>query len=213
MSLSIVIPVYEDRETCVALVPTLLEYGEIVVVDASREDPVTREDLPPGVILLRSEQAQRAEQMNLGVEQATGSELLFLHADTHLSQESWASLGEVWGDPAVVGGGFSRRFDSSSLLLRVTCCLADWRGRWWGHFLGDQAIFVRRAVFEEIGGYRNFPVFEDYDLCRRLKTKGLMPCLNPPVLSSARRFRGGVVKQVVADFILTMRYFVRGERE
>jgi hypothetical protein len=91
--------------------------------------------------------------------------------------------------------------------------LADWRGRWWGLFLGDQAIFVRRAVFEEIGGYRNFPVFEDYDLCRRLKTKGLMPCLNPPVLSSARRFRGGVVKQVVADFILTMRYFVRGERE
>ena len=124
MNLSIVIPVYEDREACVALVPSLLAHGEIVVVDASREDPVTREDLPPGVILLRSEQAQRAEQMNLGVEQATGSELLFLHADTHLSKRSWASLDEVWSDPAVVGGGFARRFDSSSLLLRVTCGLA-----------------------------------------------------------------------------------------
>jgi len=213
MSLSIVIPVYADREACVALVPTLLEYGEIVVVDASREDPVTREDLPPGVILLRSEHAQRAAQMNLGVAQATGSELLFLHADTHLSQEGWASLREVWSDPAVVGGGFSRRFDSPSLLLRVTCCLADWRGRWWGLFLGDQAIFVRRAVFEEVGGYRALPVFEDYDLCRRLKTKGALPCLTPSVLSSARRFRDGVVKRVGADFILTMRYFASGRRE
>ena len=34
---------------------------------------------------------------------------------------------------------------------------------------GDQAIFVRRDVFEAIGGYADLPIMEDVDLVRRLQ--------------------------------------------
>ena len=207
MSLSIIVPVYEDREACVSLVPDLLKHGEVVVVDASVEDPVQEQDLPNGVQLIRADRAGRGLQMNLGVEHASGAELLFLHADTVISDEGFASLSQVWGEEEVVGGGFCRRFDSDSWMLRLTARMADWRGRTYGLFFGDQAIFVRRSVFEKVGGFRSLNAFEDYDLCIRVREHGAMRCLSPPILSSARRFRGGPFKRVVEDFLLTMRYF------
>ena len=63
-----------------------------------------------------------------------------------------------------------------------------------------------------MAGFRLLTVFEDYDLCRRLKKRGRLRCLGPPVLSSARRFSRGALERSLKDLLLTVRYCLRGPR-
>lgn len=213
MRISVVIPVFEDRGEVLRLVPRLEEADETIVVDASVADPVRTTDLPPAIRLIRAGWPNRAHQQNLGAEAASGETLLFLHADTRLSEEAFDEIRGALADREVVGGGFERQFDSSSRLLRWSCRVAGWRGRWLGWFLGDQAIFVRRGVFRRLGGFRMLTVFEDYDLCRRLKESGRMCCLRPPVRSSDRRFaRDGPGWRSCKDLALTGLYLAAGSQ-
>jgi GT2 family glycosyltransferase len=145
--------------------------------------------------------------MNLGAQRATGGALLFLHADTLLPRSALEQITTTLTQQEVVGGAFSRRYDSPSVVLQLTCLLADWRCRWFGWFLGDQAIFVRRSTFEALGGYREWPQFEDLDFSRRLARAGRVVTLTPPLASSARRFaRRGALRQTALDLLLTFRY-------
>jgi Pyridine nucleotide-disulphide oxidoreductase len=87
-----------------------------------------------------------------GAQHAHGSVLLFLHADTVLPTSALEQMESVLTNDGIVGGGFARRYDSDSWFLRTTCLLASLRTRLTGWFLGDQAIFVRKQVFESLGG-------------------------------------------------------------
>ena len=149
----------------------------------------------------------RAVQMNAGAKQARGDIFLFLHADTRLAPTALDRIEAALKNPRVVGGGFARRYDSGSLFLRATCLLAEARSRLSGWFLGDQAIFVRREIFESVNGFREFALFEDLDFSRRMRREGLLVTLRPPVVSSARRFAlHGPLRTTLADFHLTLRY-------
>jgi hypothetical protein len=212
MRISVVIPVLEDRLELCAQVQRLDDFGELIVVDASTIDPIQCSDLPEGAQLISSAYANRAYQQNLGAQAATGEVLLFLPADTQLPMGAMEILCKALEDSAVVGGGFERFFDSPSLILRGTCQLATLRGYTLGWFLGDQALFVRREAFREVAGFRLLTVFEDYDLCRRLKKSGRLRCLRPPVVSSARRFSRGALVRSLKDLLLTVRYCLRGTR-
>jgi cellulose synthase/poly-beta-1,6-N-acetylglucosamine synthase-like glycosyltransferase len=145
--------------------------------------------------------------MNLGARDARGDVLLFLHADTRLRADSLAAIRCALARPDVAGGAFARRFDHPSILLRLSCVVADWRGRLAGWFFGDQAIFARRAAFDQLGGYREWDVFEDLDFARRLRGAGRTVLLRPPILSSGRRFTTGPAwRRVLRDAWLTCRY-------
>ena len=112
-----------------------------------------------------------------------------------------------------VGGGFARRFDSPSPFLKCTCLLAGLRNRSIGWFLGDQAIFVRRSVFNALRGFLPVDRFEDLDFSRRAGRLGRLATLSPPVLTSARPFeRVGPFRRTVRDFFLTIRYLQEGPR-
>ena len=149
----------------------------------------------------------RATQMNSGAEAASGKTLLFLHADTHLRGTSLHQIELALQQPAVVGGGFERRFDSPSLFLRFSCQMATWRCRMFGWFLGDQAIFVRRAVFDQLKGFSDMPLFEDLEFSRRLSRIGKTVTLSPGIVCSGRRFlKRGPLLTTLHDFWLTYRY-------
>ncbi len=75
-------------------------------------------------------------------------------------------------DPAAVGGRFDVRLDRGGLLLRTVEGMMNWRSRHTGIATGDQAIFVRRDVFERLGGFEAIPLFEDVRLSRRLRRAG-----------------------------------------
>jgi len=206
--ISIVIPVANEAAAlpqCLAQVKDAP--NEIIVVDAESEDGTQAVAESCGCRLLSHRPRHRARQMNLGAAQARGRILLFLHADTLLPPGALAKIIDAIGRKSVVGGAFSRRYRSRSPILAVTARLAALRNHLFGWHLGDQAIFVRRDIFERLGGYRDIPIFEDLDFSRRLRGLGKTVTLTPPVYSSARRFaRGGPLLTTWHDLLLTRRY-------
>src|SRR5260370_1398630 len=115
--------------------------------------------------------------------------------DTHDTGAPAAAIGEAVAGPGVVGGRFDVRFDSRRRVLGIVAWFMNVRSRATSICTGDQAIFVRRADFEAVGGYPDIPLMEDIELCRRLKTRGPLAALPPRVTPSARqRQREGPVR-------------------
>lgn len=184
---------------------------EVLVVDGGSSDETVRIAEDEGARVLHSRRRQRAAQMNLGAKAAHGEVLIFLHADTRLGIGSLLAVRDALRDPRAIGGGFFRRYDSTSRVLAATCRLADLRNRWFGWHLGDQAMFVRGHVFQRCGLFADVGLFEDLDLSRRLASCGRLVTLCPPVLSAARRFaRDGAMVRTIKDFLLTCRYLAQG---
>jgi rSAM/selenodomain-associated transferase 2 len=187
---------------------------ELIVVDAASEDDTTKLAQAAGCRVIECPTASRARQMNLGARESSAPVLLFLHADTRLPPRGLDKIAShLNAHPAVVGGAFTRRFDSPSLFLKTTSALAGLRSQIWSLFLGDQAIFVRRKSFDELHGFNEaLHQCEDLDFSRRLRALGPTTVIRPPVISSARRFEKlGPLKTTLRDFKIA-RTFLKSHR-
>ncbi len=163
---------------------------EVIVVDGgSTDQTVELVRASPWCRLLRCEPG-RACQMNAGARTASGDVLLFLHADVRLPSNGAALIAEALADPRTVGGAFrihtvaDGRAGWAARWLR----LADLRSRYTRLPYGDQAIFVRREVFDRVGGFPRQLIFEDLELSRRLRRVGRVRTLRACVDVSGRRF-------------------------
>ena len=209
--LSIVIPVWREARHLDALLMGLTpEFGqdEIIVVDGGSDDG-SREVVQrfSRVTFLESARG-RARQMNAGAQAATGEVLLFLHADTRLPPGARAAILDGLRDPTVAGGRFDVRFDNPGPAFRMIAALMNVRSRLSGISTGDQAIFVRRAVFEALGGYAEIPLMEDVELTRRLKRAGRRAALRLRVTTAARKWeQEGVVRTILLMWALRFFYF------
>lgn len=130
----------------------------------------------------------RALQMNAGAGAARGEWLLFLHADTILPPGAIRRLNEMQSDQAIQAGGFMHQFSGSDWRLKFISFLDNVRCRCSRIIYGDQALFVRRALFERIGGFPNQPILEDVAFCERLIQVTTPVLLSPPVVTDARKF-------------------------
>jgi rSAM/selenodomain-associated transferase 2 len=208
--ISVIIPTYNEAVALTATLDSVAENKankEVIVVDAGSVDRTSELAREKASRVLFSPRRQRAYQMNLGAQYACGATLLFLHADTLLPASALDCIASSLSKNRVVGGGFARRYNSNSCFLRTTCLLASLRTRWTGWFLGDQAIFVRREKFAELGGFRYLDLFEDLDFSRRMAKVGQVVTLLPPVISSSRRFKvHGEVLTTLSDLWLTCCY-------
>jgi rSAM/selenodomain-associated transferase 2 len=207
---SIIIPTLDEADT---ILPTLDAIAanetahEAIVIDGGSSDGTADIAEQMGVRVVRATERNRASQMNHGSRLVKGDVLLFLHADTLIAPVALEKITDALRRRRVVGGAFVRRYASRSIFLMVTCLLAEIRGKAFGWFLGDQAIFVRREVFASLGGFRDLESFEDLDFSRRMKRVGQVMTLRPQVVSSARRFSlRGPVLTTLADIWLTYRY-------
>jgi rSAM/selenodomain-associated transferase 2 len=211
MRLSVVVPALDEAPNLRRLLPDLARVcpgAEVIVVDGgSRDgtgDVVTGR---PGVRLLVAPRG-RARQMNAGARQAGGDVLLFLHADTWLPDGAPAAIAAALADPGAVGGRFDVRFDSGRRVLGLVAGLMNARSRATGICTGDQAIFVRRADFEAVGGYPDIPLMEDIELCRRLKRRGRLAALRARVTTSARKWeREGPLRTIGLMWALRLLHF------
>ena len=208
--ISVIVPAANEAEClpqCLASVNG--EPHEVIVVDAESDDDTCAVVKTLGCRLLSHPRPRRAQQMNLGASQARGRILLFLHADTLLPSGALTTIVDAIDRRGAIGGAFSRRYQSRSLTLAITTRLATLRNRLCGWHLGDQAIFVRRDIFERLHGYRDVLIFEDLDLSRRLRLLGKTVTLTPPVYSSARRFaKKGPLRTTWNDLLLTWQYLL-----
>jgi rSAM/selenodomain-associated transferase 2 len=190
------------------------DFAEIVVVDGGSDDATVRRVAAfhdgsgdPRLALVSSERG-RARQMNAGARRAQSEILVFLHADTYLPPGAVPAVrsaiegGRQWGR-------FDVRFDGRGPLLRVIAFFMNWRSRLTGICTGDQTIFVRRDVFERIGGYSDMALMEDIDLSHRLKRSGRPARIAVPVTTSARRWREqGILRTIVQMWRLRLMYFL-----
>lgn len=130
----------------------------------------------------------RASQMNAGAKQAKGELLLFLHADTVLPPGAIQRLNKMEADQAVQAGGFMHQFSGDDWRLKLISFLDNFRCIRSRIIYGDQALFVRRALFEQLGGFPNRPILEDVAFCERLIAVTTPLLLSPSVVTDARKF-------------------------
>ena len=130
----------------------------------------------------------RASQMNAGAKHAQGDWLLFLHADTVLPAGAIQQLNEMEAEKHIRAGGFMHQFSIGDWRLKLISFLDNFRCVRSRIIYGDQALFVRRALFEELGGFPNQPILEDVAFCERLIPVTTPLLLSPPVMTDARKF-------------------------
>jgi rSAM/selenodomain-associated transferase 2 len=211
--LSIVIPTLNEaariEATLRALQPLRVRGVELVLADGGSGDG-TAALAAPWVDAVIVAPRGRALQMNAGAARALSGRLLFLHADTALPPQADRCIEQALAAGAC-WGRFDVHIEGRPWMLRVVAALMNLRSRASGIATGDQALFVTRAAFEQVGGFPAQPLMEDIELSRRLKALGRPACLRARVRTSGRRWeQRGVWRTIWLMWRLRWRYW-RGE--
>jgi rSAM/selenodomain-associated transferase 2 len=208
--ISIIIPVLNEA---IALPSVLARIGdvphvEVIVVDGgSRDQTVAIAKSFP--VKVTSATAGRASQMNTGATIATGDILLFLHADTCLPPEFQTLIPLALQDIGTVAGAFELRIDAQLRGLRLVEQMVKMRSHFLSLPYGDQAIFLKTAIFHEIGGFADLPIMEDFELILRLRRLGRITIVPAPVITSGRRWQKlGVLKTTLINQLIVVGYFL-----
>jgi rSAM/selenodomain-associated transferase 2/rSAM/selenodomain-associated transferase 1 len=188
--ISVVIPALNEANCIARTVASAAadNPSELIVVDGGSSDETPWRAAKAGATVLTSSPG-RGRQMNAGASRAIGNVLLFLHADTLLPLNYSSLLPACLLRPQVVAGAFrfevAERFPGRSFLQWS----ANLRSRWLQMPYGDQALFLRRSLFEELGGFNDWPILEDYEFVRRLRSRGQVKTLAHSALTSGRRWQ------------------------
>ncbi|MGH7804358.1 MAG: TIGR04283 family arsenosugar biosynthesis glycosyltransferase [Candidatus Binatia bacterium] len=202
--ISIVVPTLDEEARITATLARLREpeIREVIVADGGSTDG-TREIAAGVADRVIASARGRAAQMNAGAAVAQGEVLLFVHADTDMPAGFGAAIARAMRAPGVVGGCFDVALDDSRLAYRLIGTMISLRSRWTRLFTGDQAIFVRRDVFDRLGGYPEQPLMEDLALSIAMRRAGEIASLRVRVTTSARRWREhGVIRTVLLMWTL-----------
>ena len=187
---SVVIPTLNEAEH----LPLTLKHAlagepmEVIVADGGSRDDTVRIAQSHGATAVSSP-SNRAHQMNAGAALARGETLLFLHADTLLPENWHDAVLAALRRPDVVGGAFRFKIRDPFPGRWLVESTTNLRSRLWRMPYGDQALFVRRWAFDELGGFPELPIMEDYEFGRRLRRLGKLALLEAPVLTSGRRWQ------------------------
>jgi len=188
--ISVIIPALNEAQYITATLQSVQrgQPHEILVVDGGSTDDTVTLARAAGARVIHSRPG-RARQMNAGAAQAAGNALVFLHADTLLPADYPEVVGGTLHEPAVAAGAF--RFQMGEKLAGQW--LIEWtanlRSRWRQSPYGDQALFLRRSLFEEIGGFAALPIMEDCEIVRRLRKRGRVVTAAAAAITSGRRWR------------------------
>jgi rSAM/selenodomain-associated transferase 2 len=209
---SIVVPVLNEAEgitaTLQALQPLRRDGAELIVVDGGSTDATLARCAGLADQLLSSARG-RARQMNIGAQAATGTVLLFLHADTRLPDAALNQVRRALASGERDWGRFDVVIEGRSRLFPLIAWMMNWRSRLTGIATGDQAMFVRCPSFDAVGGFVEQPLMEDIELSRRLCRRGRPACLRARVVTSGRRWeKHGVGRTIVLMWRLRLLYWL-----
>jgi rSAM/selenodomain-associated transferase 2 len=208
LRVTVVIPARDEAagiaHTLIPLQPWRGPDCELLLVDGGSRD-ATLAVARPLVDRVLEAGPGRAAQMNAGARAATGDLLWFLHADTRPAPGALQALREVLGNS---GWGYFRvRLDGRHPLLRLIETTMNARARLTGIATGDQGIFLRRDLFERVGGYPAIALMEDVALSAALRRHGPPVCVANPLVTSSRRWeRNGILRTVGLMWWLRLAY-------
>lgn len=210
--ISIIIPTLNEAKTIAQTLASTQQGAnnvEVIVVDGASQDNTVAIAQQMQVKVL-SASTGRAMQMNAGALVATGDILLFLHADTCLPGQFDTLVRTTLAQPGAIAGAFALRIDATRSCLRLIELGVNWRSRWLQMPYGDQAIFLKSAIFHKLGGFPELPLMEDFELMRQLRRLGRIAIVPAPVLTSARRWlKQGVFKTTFMNQMAIITYLLR----
>ena len=210
MRLSIVVPALNEADVIGALLHDLQSPRraghEVIVVDGGSSD-ATLAIATPQVDLALASTPGRAAQMNAGARRARGDALWFVHADSRVPDAAATALLDALDDGAD-WGRFDVALSGRDPRLRVVETAMNWRSWLTAIATGDQGIFVRRTLFDALGGFPAIPLMEDVALCKRLRRHGRPACIRRPRLqASSRRWESrGLLRTIVLMWRLRLAY-------
>lgn len=196
-----IIPTLDEAGSIAEVIAAAFSAGasEVIVSDGSSSDATRAIAATAGARVLESERV-RGCQLNAGAKAATCCDvLIFLHGDTLLPAGACRAAAEALERGALFGG-FRISFLESSWRLRLVAAMINARCALTRAPWGDQAQFISREEFEKCGGYRDWPIMEDYELAERMAATGRSVILRPAVRTSGRRFiRMGIIRTVLTN--------------
>lgn len=210
--MSVIVPALDEARTLPPLLDHLAALDgafEVIVADGGSRDGTPAlartHGLSPRVV---ESAPPRWRQQNAAARAARGDVLVFLHADSRLPQSAHASLSRAF-KAGVEGGNFALRFDGGDAFSRA---LGAWYAiqRRLGIYYGDSAIWLRRSVFDELGGFAALPIMEDYELARRLERRRRTACLPGPAVTSDRRWRRLGIPRTILSWVVIRWLFLAG---
>jgi rSAM/selenodomain-associated transferase 2 len=212
VKLSIVIPTLDEARlicrTLERLQPLRARGNETIVADGGSRD-ATRELAAPLADSVLLAPRGRALQMNAGAQRARHDVLLFLHADTQLPDAADALIADALERSGRAWGRFDVRIDSPHPLLAIVASAMNLRSRLTSICTGDQCIFVRRDLFERVGGFPRIALMEDIALSRALRHRSKPVRIAECAITSARRWETrGVWRTMALMWWLRLRYFL-----
>jgi len=200
-NLSVIIPVLNEEGN----IETLIDYiyqeevrAEIIVSDGKSTDNTVEIAKSKGAVVI-SGKSGRGAQLNRGAEAASASILLFLHADSRLEKGALSKMLEQMNHyKDLVGGCFKLKISSQNLLLKFISWSSNLRAKYLNLIFGDQGIFVRRDVFNELGGFPDIELMEDWEFSKKMAKMGKLLYVDKNIYTSARRWENyGVLKTII----------------
>lgn len=213
--LSIIIPVFNEAEQLVTKLQALQILRpkcQLLVVDGGSVD-ATIAIAKPWVDRVVKSARGRALQMNIGAAQADADVFLFLHADTDLPDQAINVILAAIAQ-GVQWGRFDVKFDDPQLIYQLIAGMMNWRSRFTGIATGDQALFMTRTIYEQVGGFPDMALMEDIALSTCLKRISKPACLQAKVTTSARRWqKRGIVKTILLMWCLRLGFYLGVDAE
>ena len=211
-TLSVIIPTFNEEqvleETIISL-KKLQGIKEIIIADGGSTDNTCLIASLHNDIKFITAKKGRAQQMNCGAQNASGDILLFLHADTKISQAAINEIYAVVGNNKVVAGAFKIRFDNNAYIYKLIALTSNLRARWLKIFFGDQGIFVLKDIFEKINGFPVIAIMEELPFIKLVKRHGKLKLLDNTLSTSSRRFqKHGVWKTLFLMHKLKLLYYL-----
>ncbi len=211
--ISIIIPVLNEEKKIKNTLTAILNNSnkdqiEIIIIDGGSTDETVKIVQSMGITIYISPQKGRANQMNFGASKATGNIFLFFHGDTIIPPNFPNIIREILGKSTIVAGAFLLKINSKNKALKFIEIMANWRSYLFSLPYGDQGIFLKRSIFEQIGGFQNLEIMEDFDLIQRLKKLGKIRIAEASVITCDRRWQKlGILKTTLINQLVIMGYY------
>jgi len=213
--ISIIIPALNEAATIAVTLSRLKDANqlEVIVADGGSDDGTMELAGSHGARLIRSKPG-KAVQMNAGAAAAAGDILMFLHADTLLPEDFSYQIVSTLSQKGIAAGAFRLNINSKAAGIRIIEHMANLRSRLLRLPYGDQALFMKKSIFDEIGGFPDLPIMEDFILVRRLKRKGKIVIVPSAVITSPRRWLHlGILQTWLINQLIIFAYYLGASPE
>ncbi|MGI0483166.1 TIGR04283 family arsenosugar biosynthesis glycosyltransferase [Geminocystis sp. CENA526] len=212
INLSVIIPVINEEKNLVKILVNLEKHPDIefIFVDGGSQDNTVKLIKQADFQVILSPILRRSYQMNLGADNAQGKILLFLHGDTLLPQNYGQIINDIVNKKDFILGAFALNIDCKKPIFRLLEMMVNARSNYLSLPYGDQGIFLKKEVFEQLGKYQDIAIMEDFELVKKAQKYGKIYIAKSAVTTSSRRWNKlGIIKTTLINQLIIMGYYLK----